>query len=107
VRIGQEVFMKHDKVAVYRFTHDSNHDPPSNRACVASLVHTHTMQVMGYEWIFFVFDTASRPALGPTNLPIRWVLGTLSSGVKWPGREANQLPPSSAEVKNAWSCVLR
>jgi hypothetical protein len=24
-------------------------------------------------------------------------------GVKWPGREADQIPPSSAEVKNAWS----
>jgi hypothetical protein len=27
----------------------------------------------------------------------------VSPGVKRPGREANHLPPSSAEVKNAWS----
>jgi hypothetical protein len=24
-------------------------------------------------------------------------------GIKWPGREANHSPPSSAEAKNAWS----
>jgi hypothetical protein len=27
----------------------------------------------------------------------------LSLGVKWPARESDHLPPSSAEVKNAWS----
>jgi len=26
-------------------------------------------------------------------------------GVKQPGRETDQLPPSSAEVKNTWSCT--
>jgi len=35
--------------------------------------------------------------------PIPWVLAALSPGVKRPGREANYLPPSSAEVKNARS----
>jgi hypothetical protein len=29
--------------------------------------------------------------------------GVLSSGVKQPGREADHLIPSSAEVKTAWS----
>jgi hypothetical protein len=29
--------------------------------------------------------------------------GALSLGIKWPGREADHSPPSSAEVKNAWS----
>jgi hypothetical protein len=47
----------------------------------------------------FLFDTASRPALGSTQPPTQWVLGPLSLGVKWPGREANHSPPSSAEVK--------
>jgi hypothetical protein len=37
--------------------------------------------------------------------PIQWVPGTLSLGVKRPGREADQSPPSSAEVKNAWSYI--
>jgi hypothetical protein len=30
-------------------------------------------------------------------------IGTLSLEVKWPGREADHLLPSSAEVKNTWS----
>jgi hypothetical protein len=33
----------------------------------------------------FLFSTASRPVLGPTQPPIQWVLGALSLGVKWPG----------------------
>jgi hypothetical protein len=32
-----------------------------------------------------------------------WVPGTLTLGVKRPGSEADHSPPSSAEVKNAWS----
>jgi hypothetical protein len=51
----------------------------------------------------FLFTTASRPALGPTQPPIQWVPGALSLGVKRSGREADHSPPSSAEVKNAWS----
>jgi hypothetical protein len=35
----------------------------------------------------------------PTQLPIQWVPGALSSGVKWPGREADHSAPTSAEVK--------
>jgi hypothetical protein len=38
-------------------------------------------------------------ALGPTQPTIQWVPGSLSLGVKWPGREADHSPPSSAEVK--------
>jgi hypothetical protein len=45
----------------------------------------------------FLF-TASRTALGPTQ-PIPWVLGALSLGVKRPGREADNSPPSSAVIK--------
>jgi len=33
------------------------------------------------------------------------VPGALSLGIKLPGREANHSPPSSSEVKNAWSLV--
>jgi hypothetical protein len=50
----------------------------------------------------FLFSTASRPALGPTQPPIHWVPGALSPGIKRPGREADHSPPSSAEVKNVW-----
>jgi hypothetical protein len=51
----------------------------------------------------FLFTTAFRPALGPTQSPILWVQGALSVGVNRPGREADHSPPSSAKVKNAWS----
>jgi hypothetical protein len=38
-----------------------------------------------------------------TDPPIQWVPGNLSLGVKRPGSVADYSPPSSAEVKNAWS----
>jgi hypothetical protein len=60
---------------------------------------------LNFQWGlgFFVLITASRPALSPTQPPIPGVLGPLSLGVKRPWREADHSPPSSAEVKNAWS----
>jgi hypothetical protein len=48
----------------------------------------------------FLFSTASRLALGPTQPPIQWVPGTLSTGVKQLGHEADHSPPFSFEVKN-------
>jgi hypothetical protein len=42
----------------------------------------------------FLFSTASRHALGPTEPPIQWL-----PGVKWSEREADH-SPSSDEVKN-------
>jgi hypothetical protein len=64
-------------------------------------------QVLGFDsWQglgTFLFTTTSRTALGPTQPPIQWVPGAPSLGVKWPGREADHSPPSSAKVKNAWS----
>jgi hypothetical protein len=47
----------------------------------------------------FLFTTASRTALGPTQHPIQWVPGALSLGLKRPGREADHSPLSSADVK--------
>jgi hypothetical protein len=47
----------------------------------------------------FLFITASRTVLGPTQSPIQRVPGALSLGVKQPRREADHSPPSSAEVK--------
>jgi hypothetical protein len=46
--------------------------------------------------------SASRSALGSTQLPIQWLPGVLSPGVKRPGREADHSPPASAEVKKMW-----
>jgi hypothetical protein len=47
----------------------------------------------------FYFHLSSRLALGTTQPPIQWVVGTLSWRVKWLGRESDQLPPASAETK--------
>jgi hypothetical protein len=47
----------------------------------------------------FLFTTASRTALEPTQPPIQWVPRALSLGVKEKGREADHSPPSSTEVK--------
>jgi hypothetical protein len=51
----------------------------------------------------FLFTTVSRTALGPTQLPVQWISGALSLGVKRLGRKADHSPPSSAEVKDEWS----
>jgi hypothetical protein len=50
----------------------------------------------------FLFSTSSRPVPGPTQPHIQWVPGALSPGVKRPEREADNSPPSSAEVKKTW-----
>jgi hypothetical protein len=47
----------------------------------------------------FLFTSASRTALGPTQHPIQWVPGALSMGVKRSGCEADHSPPFSAEVE--------
>jgi hypothetical protein len=51
----------------------------------------------------FLFTNASRPALGPTKLPMKWVPVALTPGVKRPGYKADNSPPSSAKIKNVWS----
>jgi hypothetical protein len=45
------------------------------------------------------FSISFSPALGCTQLPIQWVPEALPSGVKWPGREADHSPETSAKVK--------
>jgi hypothetical protein len=66
-----------------------------------------TIGVLGFDsrWRLgiFLFTIASRTALGPTQPPIKWVSRALSLGVKRLEREADHSPPSSAEVKHAWS----
>jgi hypothetical protein len=52
---------------------------------------------------FFLSATASTPALGPIQPTIQWVSEALIPGVKRSGREADHLPPPSAEVKSPWS----
>jgi hypothetical protein len=50
--------------------------------------------------------TMSVTALGPTQPPIQCVPGTLSLGLKQPGREADHSPPSSAEIKECVELYL-
>jgi hypothetical protein len=54
----------------------------------------------------FLFTTASRPALGLTQLPIQWVSGALALGVKRPGLEADHSPPPTSEVKECVELYL-
>jgi hypothetical protein len=54
----------------------------------------------------FLFTTASRPALRPTQPTIQWVPGALSLGVKRPRHEAEHSPPSDAEVKECVELYL-
>jgi hypothetical protein len=54
---------------------------------------------------FILIGIESRPAVGPTQLPIQWVSWALSPGVKQPAREGHHSPTSNAEVKNSWSCT--
>jgi hypothetical protein len=54
----------------------------------------------------FLYDTASRPALGPTQPHIQRIPGNLSLGVNRPRSEADHSPPSSAEVKECVEMYL-
>jgi len=62
-----------------------------------------TIGILGFDFRWrlttFLFTTASRTALDPTQPPIQWVRGAISLGVKRPWCEADLSPPSSAEVK--------
>jgi hypothetical protein len=51
----------------------------------------------------FFFTAESGPALGPTQPALQWAPRDLSLGVKRPKREADNSPPSNADIKNAWS----
>jgi hypothetical protein len=49
----------------------------------------------------FLCSTAFRPTLGPTQPPTQWV-----TGIKRQGREADNSPSSSAEVKKGGAIPL-
>jgi hypothetical protein len=76
--------------------------------CDAHIILT-TTGVLGFDpWLglgIFLFTTASRTALGPTQPPILQVPEALSVGVKLPVRESDHSTPSNAEVKNSWNCT--
>jgi hypothetical protein len=90
------------------------------RACVQGYQHifvfkngwatSWTISVLGFDSRrrlgIFLFTTVSRTVLRPTQPPIQWVPGVLSLEVKRPGREADQSPQSSAEVKECVELYL-
>jgi hypothetical protein len=61
------------------------------------------ISILGRSWDFFLLTTASRLVLGLTQLPSKWVLGVLFVGIKQRRHEADNLPPTSAEIENMWS----
>jgi hypothetical protein len=50
----------------------------------------------------WIFSRLSRLPLRPTHPPIQWVPEAISLEVMWPGREADQSSPTSAEVNKMW-----
>jgi hypothetical protein len=67
-------------------------------------------RVLGFDFRrrvgIFLFTTASRTALGPTQPPIQCIPEDTSLEVKWPGRETDPSPLSSAEVKECVELYL-
>jgi hypothetical protein len=59
--------------------------------------------IPGGGWEFFSSPPRPERLWGRPSLLSNGYLGALSLGKKRPGREADHSPPSSAEVKNAWS----
>jgi hypothetical protein len=51
---------------------------------------------------YFLYSTASRPSLGPTQPPIQSVSRAVPPGVKRSRREAYHSPSNIAKVKNTW-----
>jgi hypothetical protein len=68
--------------------------------CLDTMASYGRGSIPGREQEIFLYSTASRPALGPTQPPIQWVPGSLSPGLRRQGRKAGRSAPSSAEVKN-------
>jgi hypothetical protein len=97
------------KKVVSQLQYVSYHDPLKITVawCGYGYGYGWTIGVLGFDSRrglgIFLFTTASRTALGPTQPPIQWVTGALSLGIKRPGREADHSHPPSVEVKNAWS----
>jgi hypothetical protein len=50
----------------------------------------------------FLFFMSSRPALGSTQSPTKWVKKTIFFGVRWLGLEADHSPPTTAEINKTW-----
>jgi len=63
-----------------------------------------TLQIWGNVGVFSSSSPRQDRLWGPPIL-LSSGTGALTPAIKRPGCEANHLPPSSALVKNAWSCI--
>jgi hypothetical protein len=71
------------------------------RGSSVSIVSGYGLDVSRQGQRIFPIPSVSRPALGPTHLPVQWVPRILSPGSKArPERDADHTLPSSAEVVN-------
>jgi len=53
----------------------------------------------------FIFPKTPRLALGASQLPVRWIMGAFSQGVKRQGREADHSLAYSMELKKEWNFI--
>jgi hypothetical protein len=63
--------------------------------------------IIGRGKTFFLYSTASIPALEPTQPLNQWVPAGSFLGVKWPGNEANRSPPRSRMVQLHFHSPIR
>jgi hypothetical protein len=82
------------------------------RCCINICYYADTGLTTNEQWTYFgpwqkafPFSKTSRPAVGPTQPPIRWLPGCRVGSAFHPGHGADYSFPSSAEVKNAWSYI--
>jgi hypothetical protein len=114
------VYQTHTLPGIRAYSIHVNHITLNMNNWIVGMILTRNMIAQGYSarlrarWSgvrvpeglgIFILTTASRPALGPTQLPIQWVPGALPLGIKLLGRQTDHSPPSSAEVKNSWSYI--
>jgi hypothetical protein len=110
--VASSHFERHRKIMIFRLMTklEISHRGAMLSQSIQRLATGWMTGVLGFDSCrglgIFLFTTASRPALGPTQPPIQWVPGALSLRVKWPEREADHSPPSSAEVKESMELYL-
>jgi hypothetical protein len=99
---GLNTFNFYKTISSERLVQHSVHSAQENILLWILANHSSVWRLLGYglgfrswqEHGIFLFSKTSRPALGPTQPPSQWILGSLS-----PGREVHHRPQSNAGVK--------